>query len=219
LITLAVSSLESEPAINVPASSNSAKPSSRHIKLIAIIAVAAILVVVGGLLVSSMLVSPQNEENQWLFKGAYANYDGRYDGEIMNISISVDFSVQEEIVDFNSTHALVSTSFKITPSIGEAQEESNTTWVPLSQMGFMNAFDEGNITKTYETTVNIPNCGTRTCTVYEYTVADDVGLTMTVYVDKAIGWPVKMSASMPIEGSTGLQLDINLTETNIPGLS
>jgi hypothetical protein len=218
LINHAVSSLESEPAINAPASSNPAKPHSLHIKLIAIIAVAAILIVVGGLLVSSMLAPPQSEENAWLFKGAYANYDGRYDGEIMGMSISVDFSVQEQIVDLNSTHALVTTSFKMTPSIGEAQEESNTTWVSLADMGFMNAFDEGNITKTYETTVNIPSIGTRTCTAYEYTVADDVGLTMTVYVDKAIGWPVKMSASMPIEGYADLQLDINLTETNIPGL-
>ena len=214
-----MSSLESEPAISTPTPSNPAKPRSLHIKLIAIIAVAAILVVVGGLLVSSMLAPAQSGEDAWLFKGAYAKYDGRYDGEIMGFSISVDFSVQEEIVDLNSTHALVSTSFKMTPSIGEAVEESNTTWIPLADMGFMNAFDEGNITKTYETTVNIPSIGTRTCTAYEYTVADDMGFTMTVYVDKAIGWPVKMSATMPVEGYADLQMDINLTETNIPGLS
>jgi hypothetical protein len=214
-----VSSLESEPVISTPTPSNPAKPRSLRIKLIAIIAVAAILVVVGGLLVSSMLAPAQSGEDAWLFKGAYAKYDGRYDGEIMGMSISVDFSVQEEIVDLNSTHALVTTSFKMTPSIGESQEETNTTWIPLADMGFMNAFDEGNITKTYETTVNIPSIGTRTCTAYEYTVADDIGFTMTVYVDKAIGWPVKMSATMPVEGYADLQMDINLTETNIPGLS
>jgi hypothetical protein len=218
LIVVAVySRLESEPVNTTSAPPTSAKPRS-HIKLIAVIAVAAILVVVGGLLVSSMLTQPQaQDEDAWLFKGSYATYEGQYAGDIMGMSVSVDFNVHEEVVDFNSTHALVTTSFKIVPSIGETVEEENTTWVPLSQMGFMNAFEEGNLTKTYEDTVDIQGCGTRTCTVYQYAI-EDGGLTMTVYVDQAIGWPVKMTASMPIEGSTGLQLDIYLTETNIPGL-
>lgn len=213
------SRLESDTENTMSTSNNTAKP-RRHAKLIAVVAVAGILAVVGGLVVSSMLVQPQGQDagqDTWLFKGAYATYEGRYEGSILNVSISVDFNVRQEVVDFNSTHALISTSFRISPSIGDTVEEENTTWVPLSQMGFMNAFDEGNLTKSYEATVDIAGCGTRTCTVYEYTTSDS-GLTMTVYVDNAIGWPVKMTASMPIEGSTGLQLDINLTETNIPGL-
>jgi hypothetical protein len=42
---------------------------------------------------------------------------------------------------------------------------------------------------------------------------------MTVYVDKAMQWPVKMTMSMNTEGLTGpLTLDIVLEDTNIPGL-
>jgi hypothetical protein len=41
---------------------------------------------------------------------------------------------------------------------------------------------------------------------------------MTVYVDKAIGWPLKMTVSMTGENLMNLHLDINLTETNMPGL-
>jgi hypothetical protein len=207
--------LESEPANTASAPNNTTKQPS-HVKLIAVVAVVAILVVVGGLIVSSMLVQPQGQD-AWLFKGAYAEYEGRYEGSVLGTSISVEFNVRQEVVDFNSTHALFSTSFQIIPSIGETVEEENTTWVPLSQTGFINAFDEGNLTKSYETTVNIPGCGTRTCMVYEYAISND-GLTMTVYVDKAIGWPVKMTASMTGENLMSLQLDINLTETNIPGL-
>jgi hypothetical protein len=54
--------------------------------------------------------------------------------------------------------------------------------------------------------------------VYEYAISDE-GLTMTVYVDKAIEWPLKMTVSMTnTELPDGLELDINLVETNIPAL-
>jgi hypothetical protein len=205
--------LESEPANTPSAPNNSAKPRS-HIKLIAVVAVAAILVVVGGLLVSSMLTQPQGQD-AWLFKGAYAEYEGSTSMTVMTINVDVSFTVRQEVVDFNSTHVLVSTSFQMSSSVGESVEDENTTWVPLSQAGFINAFDEGNFTESYEESVNIPGIGTRTCTVYQFDISDS-GLTMTVYVDKAIGWPLKITASMT--GIYPMSLDINLTDTNIPGL-
>jgi hypothetical protein len=101
-------------------------------------------------------------------------------------------------------------------SYGESVENETAVWVPLSQAGFMNAFEEGNLTTSHESTVNIAGFGTRNCMIYEYAISDS-GLTMTVYVDKQIGWPLKMSMSMSIEGYS-MSLDINLTGTNIPGL-
>lgn len=80
----------------------------------------------------------------------------------------------------------------------------------------MNAFDEGNLTKSYESTVDIAGFGTKTCMVYEYAISDE-GLAMKVYVDEAIGWPLKMMISM-IGENYSLSLDINLVETNIPAL-
>ena len=86
---------------------------------------------------------------------------------------------------------------------------------------FMSAFNDEedvNLTNSYETTVNINGIGTRTCMVYEYAISDE-GLTLTVYVDKAIDWPLKMTMSMTnTELPNGIQIDINLTETNIPAL-
>jgi hypothetical protein len=222
------SCLESDAASPVRTSTNVTKPKS-HVKLVAVIAVAVIAVVVGAFLVSTLILSPQGQ-NAWLFKGAYAKYEGSTsftsgDIDIYDLYMSIDFTVRLEVVDFNSTHALVSTSFRMSSSIdspfgetdGETVEDENSAWVPLSQMGFMNAFEEVDLTKSYESTVDIAGFGTKACMVYEYALSDE-GLTMTVYVDEAIGWPLKMKVSMTGEGSLSLELDIDLVETNIPGL-
>lgn len=219
--------LESEPE-RISYSTNTA-PSKSRFKLIAIVAIIAVSVVVGALLVSAFISTPQGQE-AWLFKGAYAKYEGSASisaedlGSIFDMSMSIDFTVRQEIVDFNDTHALISTSFQMSSSFGEfggdTEQNEESAWVPLSEMGLMTAFEDEDIdlTNSYESTVNIDGLGTRTCLVYEYAISDE-GLTMTVYVDKAIEWPLKMTVSMTnTELPTDLTLDINLTETNIPAL-
>ena len=218
--------MESEPE-RISSSTTTAPPKS-HVKLIAVIAIVAVAVIVGAFLVSAFLSSPQGQ-SAWLFKGAYATYEGSASisaedlGSMFDISMSIDFTVREEIVDFNSTHALVSTSFQMSSSLGEfggeTVEDENSTWVPLSEMGLMTAFEDVDLTKSYESTVSITGLGTRSCMVYEYAIAEE-GLTMTVYVDKNIDWPLKMTISMTNTELSGvnLELDINLVETNIPAL-
>jgi hypothetical protein len=218
--------LESESG-NVNYSTNMPQPKS-HVKLIAVIAVVAVAVVVGALLVSAFISSPPPQgQDAWLFKGAYAVYEGSASisaedlGSFLDMSMSIDFSVRQEIVDFNDTHVLISTAFQMSSSFGEQENNEESAWVPLSEMGFMSAFnneEDVNLTNSYETTVNINGIGTRTCMVYEYAISDE-GLTLTVYVDKAIDWPLKMTMNMTnTELPDGLQIDINLTETNIPAL-
>jgi hypothetical protein len=202
--------LESEPE-RISYSTNAA-PSKSRVKLIAIVAVVAVSVVVGALLVSAFISSPQGQD-AWLFKGAYAEYEGSTTVSF----VTIDFTIREEVLDFNSTHVKISTYFNMGSSYGESVENETAAWVPLSQAGVMNAFEEGNLTTSYESTVDIAGFGTRNCMVYEYTISDE-GLTMTVYVDKAIDWPLKMTVSMTGEDSISLSLDINLVETNIPAL-
>ena len=218
--------MESESG-NVTYSTDMPQPKS-HIKLIAIVAIVAVSVIVGALLVSAFISSPQGQD-AWLFKGAYATYEGSVSisaedlGSFFDMSMSIDFSVREEIVDFNDTHALISTSFEMSSSFGEfggeTVEDEESAWVPLSEMGLMTAFDDVDLTNSYESTVNIDGFGTRTCMVYEYEIADE-GLMMTVYVDKTIEWPLKMTISMTNTDIPGgeLEADINLVETNIPAL-
>jgi hypothetical protein len=219
--------LESE--VERISSSTTAAPPKNRIKLIAIVAVVTVAVVVGAFLVSAFLSSPQGQD-AWLFKGAYAIYEGSASisaedlGSMLDLSMSVDFTVRQEIVDFNDTHALISTSFQMSSSLegygGETVEDEESAWVPLSEMGLMTAFEDEdiNLTNSYESTVNIDGIGTRTCMVYEYSISDE-GLTMKVYVDKAIEWPLTMTMNMTnTELPTDLTVDINLTETNIPAL-
>lgn len=198
--------------------------------MIALIAIVAVAVVVGALLVSAFISTPQPQgQDAWLFEGAYATYEGSTSisaeelGGMLDMSISIDFTVRQEIVDFNDTHALISTSFEMSSSFGEfggdSEQNEESAWVPLSEMGLMTAFEDIDLTNSYESTVNIDGIGTRTCMVYEYDISDE-GLAMTVYVDKIIEWPLKLSISMTNTELSGaeLELDINLTETNIPAL-
>lgn len=210
-------------------SSTTAAPSKSRFKLIAVVAIVAVSVIVGAFLASAFISAPSPQgQDSWLFKGAYATYKGSMTSDDMDIDMeglsmsfdfSVDFTVSLEVLDFNDTHALVSTSFEISSSFGDMDEEDESVaWVPLSEMGFMTDFDDVDLTTSYESTVNIDGFGSRTCMVYEYAISDE-GMAMTVYVDKAIGWPLKMAISSD-QNDLGLdlQLDINLIETNIPAL-
>ena len=202
--------MENNATNAVSPSPSEAKPKSRKKLLIAATAIAVVGLVVSAFLVSALLSKPTGQD-AWLFKGAYA----KYEGSTSVMGYSFDFSVKLEVLDFNATHAYMSTSFKMVPSVGETVEDENSTWVELSKVGFVNAFSESNVTNSYDATMDFGSLGTRSCTVYEF--ATD-GPTMTVYIDKAIGWPLKMKASMAGEDSLSLSLDINLVDTNIPGL-
>ena len=180
-------------------------------RLLIAVAVLCVGLVGGAILVSALQPNPPAEEG-WLFVGAYADYEGKT--SIMWFSFS--FSVNLKVLDFNDTHAFMLTSFKMESNAGETVENETSTWVELSNFNFMGAFSDNNLTASYDATVNFGSLGTRSCTVYEY--ATD-GPTMTVYVDKEIGWPLKMKATMTGEDSISLSLDINLVDTNIPALN
>ena len=189
--------------------SSEAGPKRR--RLLIAVAVLCVGLAVGAILVSALQPNPPAEEG-WLFVGAYADYEGKT--SIMWFSFS--FSVNLKVLDFNDTHAFMLTSFKMESNAGETVENETSTWVELSNFNFMGAFSDNNLTASYDATVNFGSLGTRSCTVYEY--ATD-GPTMTVYVDKEIGWPLKMKATMTGEDSISLSLDINLVDTNIPALN
>ena len=204
-------SLESEPANTFPQPINTAKPKSR-VKLIAVVAVAVIAIVVGAFLVSALILQPQGQ-SAWLFKGAYAEYEGTTSMDVLSMTVSFSFTLRQEVVDFNSTHAQLLTSVGMSSSLSEAVEEEVTVWVVLSENQYL--IEEGTLVNTYETNLPFEGFGNRDCIVYEY--ATD-GPTLTIYVDKQIGWPLKMNVGMTGEDDLSLDLDINLVETNIPAL-
>jgi len=199
--------LESESASAPSPSKTEAKPKN-NIKMIAVIAVAVIAVVIGAFLVAAFLSQPAGQSS-WLFKGAYAKYEGTT--TVMFISFS--FTLRQEVVDFNNTHAELLTSLSMGSSLSGSVENNVTTWVDLSKNQYV--IEEATLVSSYEGNVNFAGLGNRDCLIYEY--ATD-GPTLTIYVDKQIGWPLKMKVSMIGEDSLSLELDINLVETNIPEL-
>ena len=199
--------MESDAAGSTSPSTVEAKPKS-SLK-IAAIALVVIAVVVSALLVGILFLKPSGQ-SAWLFKGAYA----KYEGSATVILLSFDFSIRQEVVDWNSTHAQLKVSVSMDSSLSEPVESDQTMWVDLSKNLYM--IENATLVNSYEANnLYIEGVGTRNCVVYEY--ATD-GPAMTIYVDKAIGWPLKMQISMTGEESVSLELDINLVETNIPGL-
>lgn len=195
---------------NDPSLSTEVKRKNPKRLLMFTVVLAIVVMVAGALLTSAFLSSPTNSGN-WLFKGAYANYAGS--ASVMGYGF--DFSAKLQVLDFNTTHAYIQTYFKMGSSLGETVENQTSTWIELSKFNFVAGFNEANLTKSYETDVNIETLGTRRCTVYEYNTD---GPAMIIYIDKVLNWPVKMQIVMNGENSLNVNFEINLTDTNIPGL-
>ncbi|MGE5574775.1 MAG: hypothetical protein ACM3UL_01445 [Ignavibacteria bacterium] len=151
----------------------------------------------------------QNTSQSWIKKGAYATYAGQ--AEILSISIT--FNARMEIVDVNQTHMQLSTQYNMATPFG-ATENTTTTWVSRKEMNFQP--EDLPLSNTYTTQVTIPNLGTRTCTVYEYS---SEGISAAYYVDNSIQWPIKIVMTSPtVEDGQSYNMDISLVDTNIPGL-
>jgi hypothetical protein len=150
----------------------------------------------------------QTTSQSWIKKGAYATYEG----QATILSMKVSFNAKMEIIDLNETQMQISTYYNISTPYG-ATENTTTTWVSRENMNFE---PEGlPLNSTYTAQVTIPNLGTRTCTVYEYV---SEGISATYYVDNSIQWPIKMVMTSPTVQGQSYNMDINLVDTNIPGL-
>jgi hypothetical protein len=155
------------------------------------------------------ITNDQNSPPQsWIKKGTYATYAGQ--AEILSMSIT--FNARMEIVDVNQTHMQLSTDYNMSTPFG-ATENTTTTWVNKEDMNFQP--ENLPLNNTYTKQITIPNLGTRTCTVYEYS---SEGISAAYYVDNSIQWPIKMVMTSPTVQGQSYKMDINLVDTNIPGL-
>lgn len=200
--------MENPPANIADDPPNESRSTSRKKLLIIAVSIAVVGIVASAFVASALLSKPTAKEGL-LFKGAYA----KYEGSTTIMGFGFEFSMKLEVLDLNDTHAFMSTCFVMQSSLGETAEEKNTTWVPLSNTAFLEAFDENNVTNSYDAWLDFGTLGERSCTVYEVTTD---GPMITAYVDKEIGWPLKMKLSMVGEDSLSLSIGIILVETNIP---
>ena len=191
---------------------------------IAALGLTAVAIVIVALVASTLVLTPQNNEltptdenentvnddkNSWLFKGAYAQYEGTTSLLLMTFNVEM----RQEVINFNETHAELLTYLSLNSDFGDSEETNTTVWVDLEENQY--EIDAASLTNKYETTETFEKYGSRDCIVYEYSTE---GPTILVYVDKQIGWPLKMSMELTGEENINLNVDIELTETNIPEL-
>jgi len=154
------------------------------------------------------LTNDHNSLQSWIKKGTYATYAGQT--EILSMSIT--FTARIEIVDVNQTHMQLSTNYNMSTPFS-AKENTTKTWVSREDMNFQP--ENLPLSNTFTTQITIPNLGTRTCTVYEYS---SEGISAAYYVDNSIQWPIKMVMTSPSVEGQSYNMDINLVDTNISGL-
>lgn len=204
---------------------------SNKVILITVVIVAAIII---GVLAYVFFINGGifGGNQEWYFKGAFANYEGSTN----ILFVSVDFSMRLEIVDLNSTHLKTLYDVELDAGIlGKLLDEQNTTWISkeqINEIGFED-LDSYSLIDTYEDQVYLESIGTKDCKVYIYSSPDDeMAMTITLYVDNQVNWPIKFSVNINPE-NTDLNLDIpgldlpntdilfevELTDTNIPDLT
>ncbi len=163
-----------------------------------LIIVAIVLLVIGGLVVYQLL-TPRT-----FFKGAYAVYYGK----TSVFFVPINMTLRLEIVDTNTTYAKILTYAKVETPLG-VYEYQNTTWVNLKNYTY--SIEGSHLIRSYEDTIYVEKMGTKNVIVYEY--KNKAGSETIFYIDKKTGWPIKIKYTL-IFG----QIDLNLIDTNVPGL-
>lgn len=151
----------------------------------------------------------QNMAESWMFKGAYANYEGQID------SLSIPYSIDETIrvIDLNATNVQIQTNSAIATSFAPTLSDQTTLWVNKTNINFQ---PEGEtLAGTYSTKITVKSIGTRDCIAYDYT---NEAINATYYIDKVLLWPVRIVYATAFENQTYL-IEFSLKDTNINGLN
>jgi hypothetical protein len=177
-----------------------------------------IIVVIIVLVISSLVLvigyqpidnTQQSMSESWMFKGAYAIYEGQI--ESLSIPCNIDEKIQ--VTDLNATHVQIQTDSTIATSFTPKLSDQTTLWINKTNINFQPKGET--LTETYNTTATVKNIGTRECITYNYT---NEAINATYYIDKVLLWPVRIIYVTDFENQT-YQIEFNLKDTNISGLN
>ncbi len=148
----------------------------------------------------------QNIAESWMFKGAYATYQGQID------SLSTPYNIDEtiQVTALNATHVQIQTNSSITTSFAPTLSDQTTLWVNKTNISFQPKGET--LVGTYNTKIAVRS---RDCIVYDYT---NEAINATYYLDIALLWPVRVVYSTAFENQT-YHIEFNLKDTNINGLN
>ena len=151
----------------------------------------------------------QNMSESWMFKGAYATYEGQID------SLSIPYRIDEKIqvTDLNATHVQIQTNSSIATSFAPTLSDQTTLWINKTDINFQPKGET--LAETYTTKIAVRSIGTRDCIVYDYT---NEAINATHYIDKVLLWPVKIVFTTTFENQT-YRIEFNLKDTNINELN
>ena len=151
----------------------------------------------------------QSMAESWMFKGAYATYEGQID------SLSIPYTLNETILvtDLNATHVQIQTNSSIATSFAPTLSDQTTLWINKTEINFQP--NSETLTRTYNTKIAVRSIGTRECITYDYI---NEGINATYYLDKVLLWPVRIVYTTAFENQT-YNLEFNLKDTNINGLN
>jgi len=198
------------PSSEVAPAPTEVAPKPRRRWLIAAVVVIVIVVAAGVFAYWWLSRPPPSSQAAWLFDGAYAEYAG----QTTMLTVSVNLTMRLEVVDYNSTHAKLLTYMKMTSNVMQPQEWQDTTWADLRTATASYEVEGYDLEGMHEDDVEIEGFGTKHCMIYEYS---GTGLTMKFYIDKELGWPLKMEYNTT-QDSMSMDFDLTLKKTNIPGL-
>jgi len=157
----------------------------------------------------SMDNAQQSMAESWMFKGAYATYEGKIDA--LSIPSSINETIQ--VIDLNATHVKIQTNSSIATSFAPTLTDQTTLWINKTNINFQPNGET--LTGTYNTTITVRNIGTRDCKVYDYT---NEAINATYYIDKVLLWPVRIVYATIFENQT-YHIEFSLKDTNINGLN
>ena len=178
-------------------------------KKIIILTIVIAIMSVSGVLALTWL-SNKPARYPWLFKGAYANYEGG--------GYPYAYVMHIEVLDFNDTH--VQLYIHCTQMTKYTKGEKNATeWFKLEEIhkvpAIIFAGKDYSLTQIYEESIKVQGIGERNCTVYEYRNYE----TVHCYIDNQTGWIIRMKTTItPVGIDFKFHININLEETNIPNL-
>ena len=153
--------------------------------------------------------SQQSTAESWMFKGAYATYQGKID----SFSTPVNINETIQVTDLNATHVQIQTDSSIATSFAPKFSDQTTLWVNKTNINFQ---PEGEtLAGTYNTKITVRNIGSRDCLAYDYTSED---INATYHIDKVLLWPVRIVYTTIFENQT-YKIEFNLKDTNINGLN
>ena len=151
----------------------------------------------------------QNTSQSWMFKGAYAMYEGKID----LFSKPYNLTAEIQVTDISASNVQIRTNSTIATSFMPALTDQVIQWVNKTNINFQPKGET--LARTYITQIVVRNIGNRNCTVYEYT---NEAINATYYVDNVLLWPIRIVYTVAFENQTYI-MEFNLKDTNIKGLS